>query len=164
MKKLDFQYLGQFIKLYSFKGEVILYSEIKPDIVEQLDLIFVSFNESYVPFKIIKLKTHKKNIYRTKLENIEIEDDAKKFINKRVYIEKNEKIDDDDNFENFKVYDKDKYIGIVISTYNKTGQTLIEVKMSKKTILIPLVDELIKKISYEEKKIQMILPEGLLDI
>ena len=164
MKKLDFQYLGEFIKLYSFKGEIILYSEIESDIVEQLDLIFVSFNESYVPFKIIKLKTHKKNIYRTKLENIEIEDDAKKFINKRVYIEKNEKIDDDDNFENFKVYDKDKYIGIVISTYNKTGKTLIEVKMSKKTILIPLVDELIKKISYEEKKIQMILPEGLLDI
>ena len=163
MKKLDFQYLGQFIKLYSFKGEVILYSEIKSEIVEQLDSIFVNFNESQVPFKIVKLKSHKKNIYRTKLENIESEDDAKRFINKSVYIEKNEKIDDD-NFENFKVYDKDKYLGVVISTYNKTGQTLIEVKMSKKTILIPLVDELIKAISYEEQKIQMILPEGLLDI
>ena len=164
MKKLDFQYLGQFIKLYSFKGEVILYSEIKSEIVEQLDSIFVNFNESQVPFKIVKLKSHKKNIYRTKLENIESEDDAKRFINKSVYIEKNEKIDDDDNFENFKVYDKDKYLGVVISTYNKTGQTLIEVKMSKKTILIPLVDELIKEISYEKQKIQMILPEGLLDI
>ena len=163
MKKLDFQYLGQFIKLYSFKGEVILYSEIKSEIVEQLDSIFVNFNESQVPFKIVKLKSHKKNIYRTKLENIESEDDAKRFINKSVYIEKNEKIDDD-NFENFKVYDKDKYLGVVISTYNKTGQTLIEVKMSKKTILIPLVDELIKEISYEKQKIQMILPEGLLDI
>ena len=164
MKKLDFQYLGQFIKLYSFKGEVILYSEIKSEIVEQLDSIFVNFNESQVPFKIVKLKSHKKNIYRTKLENIESEDDAKRFINKSVYIEKNEKIDNDDNFENFKVYDKDKYLGVVISTYNKTGQTLIEVKMSKKPILIPLVDELIKAISYEEQKIQMILPEGLLDI
>tara|TARA_B100001287_G_C22548446_1_gene465644 strand:+ start:208 stop:702 length:495 start_codon:yes stop_codon:yes gene_type:complete len=164
MKKLDFQYLGEFIKLFSFKGEVILYSEIKSDVVEQLNSIFVNFNESYVPFKIVKLKSHKKNIYRAKLENISNENDAKEFINKSVYIEKNEKIDDDDNVDNFKVYNKNKYIGIVISTYNKTGQTLIEVKMSKKTILIPLVDELIKDLSYEKQKIQMILPEGLLDI
>ena len=164
MKKLDFQYLGEFIKLFSFKGEVILYSEIKSDVVEQLNSIFVNFNESYVPFKIVKLKSHKKNIYRAKLENISSENDAKEFINKSVYIEKNEKIDDDDNVDNFKVYNKNKYIGIVLSTYNKTGQTLIEVKMSKKTILIPLVDELIKEISYEKQKIQMILPEGLLDI
>ena len=164
MKKLDFQYLGEFIKLFSFKGEVILYSEIKSDVVEQLNSIFVNFNESYVPFKIVKLKSHKKNIYRAKLENISSENDAKEFINKSVYIEKNEKIDDDDNVDNFKVYNKNKYIGIVISTYNKTGQTLIEVKMSKKTILIPLVDELIKEISYEKQEIQMILPEGLLDI
>ena len=98
------------------------------------------------------------------MENISNENDAKEFINKSVYIEKNEKIDDDDNVDNFKVYNKNKYIGIVLSTYNKTGQTLIEVKMSKKTILIPLVDELIKEISYEKQKIQMILPEGLLDI
>ena len=164
MKKLDFQYLGEFIKLFSFKGEVILYSEIKSDVVEQLNSIFVNFNESYVPFKIVKLKSHKKNIYRAKLENISNENDAKEFINKSVYIEKNEKIDDDDNVDNFKVYNKNKYIGIVLSTYNKTGQTLIEVKMSKKTILIPLVDELIKDLSYEKQKIQMILPEGLLDI
>ena len=164
MKKLDFQYLGEFIKLYSFKGEIILYSEIESDIVEQLDSIFVNFNESHVPFKIVKLKSHKKNIYRSKLENIESEDDAKKFINKSVYIEKTEKINDGDNVDNFKIYDKDKYVGVVISTYKKTGQTLIEVKMSEKTILIPLVDELIKQISYEEQKIKMILPEGLLDI
>ena len=164
MKRLDFHYLGEFIKLYSFKGEIILFSEIESEIVEQLDSIFVNFNESQVPFKIIKLKSHKKNIYRTKLENIESEDDAKKFINKSVYIEKIENINDGDNVDNFKIYDKDKYIGVVISTYNKTRQTLIEVEMSEKNILIPLVDELIKEINYEEQKIQMILPDGLLDI
>ena len=36
--------------------------------------------------------------------------------------------------------------------------------MSKKNVLIPLADELITEISHEEKKINMILPEGLLDI
>ena len=111
-KKLDFHYLGEFIKLYSFKGEIILYSEIESDIVQQLDSIFVNFNESQVPFKIVKLKSQKKNIYRVKLENIESEDDAKKFINKSVYIEKTENINDGDNVNNFKIYDKDKQVGV----------------------------------------------------
>ena len=51
----------------------------------------------------------------------------------------------DDNVDNFKIYDKDKYVGVVTSTYIRTRQTLIEVKMSEKTILVPLVDELIKE-------------------
>ena len=161
MKKLDFQYLGEFIKLYSFKGELILYSEIKSDKVEQLNSIFVNFNESYVPFKIVKIKSHKKNIYRAKLEGILSEADAKKFIKKGIHIEKIDKTDNN-NVDNFKVYDKDKFIGIVISSYNKTGQMIIEVKMNDKLVLIPFVDDFINQISEDE--IYMTLPDGLLDI
>ena len=161
MKKLDFQYLGEFIKLYSFKGELIFYSEIKSDKVEQLNSIFINFNESYVPFKIVKVKSHKKNIYRVKLEDILSESDAKKFIKKGIYTEK---IDNTDNsiVDNFKVYNKDKFIGIVISSYNKTGQMIIEVKMNDKLVLIPFVDDFINQISEDE--IYMTLPDGLLDI
>ena len=161
MKKLDFQYLGEFIKLYSFKGELILYSEIESHKVEQLNSIFVNFNESYVPFKIVKVKSHKKNIYRVKLEDILSESDAKKFIKKGIYIEKIDNTDNN-NVDNFKVYNKDKFIGIVISSYNKTGQMIIEVKMNDKLILIPFVDDFINQISEDE--IYMTLPDGLLDI
>ena len=161
MKKLDFQYLGEFIKLYSFKGELILYSEIKSDKVEQLNSIFVNFNESYVPFKIVKVKSHKKNIYRVKLEDIMSEADAKRFIKKGIYIEKIDNTDNN-NVDNFKVYNKDKFIGIVISSYNKTGQMIIEVKMNDKLVLIPFVDDFINRKSEDE--IYMTLPDGLLDI
>ena len=86
---------------------------------------------------------------------------AKKFIKKCIYIEK---IDNNDNsiVDNFKVYNKDKFIGIVISSYNKTGQMIIEVKMNDKLILIPFVDDFINQISEDE--IYMTLPDGLLDI
>ena len=57
-----------------------------------------------------------------------------------------------------------KYLGIVISTTNKTGQTIIEVKMKEKIVLIPFVDEFIVEINYDLNKIDMILPDGLLDI
>ena len=165
MKKPDLQYLGEFIKLFSFKGEIILYSDNTISLIENLDTIFIDIDGAFVPFQIKKSKSHKKNIFRVLLEGISSESEAKDFLKKSVYINKLENHDNINNIvDNFNVYNNNEYLGIVVSTINKTEQTLIEVKMSKKTVLIPLVDELITKINYDEKKIQMILPEGLLDI
>ena len=165
MKKPDLQYLGEFIKLFSFKGEIILYSDNTINLIENLDTIFIDIDGAFVPFQIKKSKSHKKNIFRVLLEGISSESEAKDLLKKSVYINKLENQDNINNIvDNFNVYNNNEYLGIVISTINKTGQTIIEVKMSKKTVLIPLVDELITKVNYDEKKIQMILPEGLLDI
>jgi len=165
MKKPDLQYLGEFIKLFSFKGELIFYSELKSVFVENLDSLFVNFNESYVPFQIIKVKSHKKNNYRTQLQNVNNESEAKRLLKKDIYVERIENSDNSDYLvDNFKVYNDNKYIGVVISTINKTEQSIMEVKMSDKVVLIPLVDQFIVEINDEELKIDMDLPEGLLDI
>ena len=165
MKKPDLQYLGEFIKLFSFKGELIFYSELKSVFVENLDSLFVNFNESYVPFQIIKVKSHKKNNYRTQLQNVNSESKAKRLLKKDIYIERIENSDNSDYLvDNFKVYNDNKYIGVVISTINKTEQSIMEVKMSDKVVLIPLVDQFIVEINDEELKIDMDLPEGLLDL
>ena len=165
MKKPDLQYLGEFIKLFSFKGELIFYSELKSVFVEKLDSLFVNFNESYVPFQITKVKSHKKNNYRTQLQNVNSESEAKRLLKKDIYIERIENSDNSDYLvDNFKVYNNNKYIGVVISTINKTEQSIMEVKMSNKVVLIPLVDQFIVEINDEELKIDMDLPEGLLDI
>ena len=165
MKKPDLQYLGEFIKLFSFKGELIFYSELKSVFVENLESLFVNFNESYVPFQIIKVKSHKKNNYRTQLKDVNSESEARRLLKKDIYIEKIESSDNTDYIvDNFKVYNNKKYIGVVISTFNKTGQSIMEVKMSDKVVLIPLVDQFVVEINDEELKIDMDLPEGLLDI
>ena len=165
MKKPDLQYLGEFIKLFSFRGELIFYSELKSVFVENLDSLFVNFNESYVPFQIIKVKSHKKNNYRTQLQNVNSESEAKRLLKKDIYVERIENSDNSDYLvDNFKVYNDNKYIGVVISTINKTEQSIMEVKMSDKVVLIPLVDQFIVEINDEELKIDMDLPEGLLDI
>ena len=164
MKKPDLQYLGEFIKLFSFKGEIILYSEASSTIIENIDSIFVEINEAFIPYEILRIKSHKKNIFRILLKNVSTESEANTFLKKNVFIQKTNDIISNKFLEKFEVYNKNEFVGVVISTINKTGQTIIEVKMSKKTVLIPLVDEFITEISYEEQKIYMILPEGLLDI
>ena len=165
MKKPDLQYLGEFIKLFSFKGEIILYSENTISLIENLDTIFIDIDGAFVPFQIKKSKSHKKNIFRVLLEGISSESEAKDFLKKSVYINKLENQDNINNIvDNFNVYNNNEYLGIVISTTNKTGQTIIEVKMKEKIVLIPFVDEFIVEINYDLNKIDMILPDGLLDI
>jgi len=165
MKKPDLQYLGEFIKLFSFKGEIILYSENTISLIENLDTIFIDIDGAFVPFQIKKSKSHKKNIFRVLLEGISSESEAKDFLKKSVYINKLENQDNINNIvDNFNVYNNNEYLGIVISTINKTGQTIIEVKMKEKIVLIPFVDEFIVEINYDLNKIDMILPDGLLDI
>ena len=165
MKKPDLQYLGEFIKLFSFKGEIILYSDISISLIENLDTIFIDIDGAFVPFQIKKSKSHKKNIFRVLLEGINSESEAKDFLKKRVYINKLEDQDNINNIvDNFNVYNNNEYLGIVISTINKTGQTIIEVQMKEKIVLIPFVDEFIVEINYDLNKIDMILPDGLLDI
>ena len=164
MKKPDLQYLGEFIKLFSFKGEIILYSEFSSTIIENIDSIFVEINEAFIPYEILRIKSHKKNIFRILLKNVSTESEANTFLKKNVFILKTNDSISNKFVEKFEVYNKNEFVGVILSTINKTGQTIIEVKMSKKTVLIPLVDEFITEISYEEQKIHMILPEGLLDI
>ena len=165
MKKPDLQYLGEFIKLFSFKGEIILYSDNTISLIENLDTIFIDIDGAFVPFQIKKSKSHKKNIFRVLLEGISSEYEAKDFLKKSVYINKLENQDNINNIvDNFNVYNNNEYLGIVISTINKTGQTIIEVKMKEKIVLIPFVNEFIVEINYDLNKIDMILPDGLLDI
>ena len=165
MKKPDLQYLGEFIKLFSYKGEIILYSDNTISLIENLDTIFIDIDGAFVPFQIKKSKSHKKNIFRLLLEGISSESEAKDLLKKSVYINKLENQDNINNIvDNFNVYNNNEYLGIVISTINKTGQTIIEVKMKEKIVLIPFVDEFIVEINYDLNKIDMILPDGLLDI
>ena len=99
------------------------------------------------------------------MEGIGSESEAKDFLKKSVYINKLENQDNINNIvDNFNVYNNNEFLGIVISTINKTGQTIIEVKMKEKIVLIPFVDEFIVEINYDLNKIDMILPDGLLDI
>ena len=97
MKKPDLQYLGEFIKLFSFKGEIILYSDNTISLIENLEAIFIDIDGAFVPFQIKKSKSHKKNIFRVLLEGISSESEAKDLLKKSVYINK---LENQDNINN----------------------------------------------------------------
>tara|TARA_B000000475_G_C15893511_1_gene405486 strand:- start:319 stop:834 length:516 start_codon:yes stop_codon:yes gene_type:complete len=171
MEKPDLQYLGKFIKLFSFKGEILLYSELNKDyLLDNIDSIFISLNESFIPFKISRIKTHKKNIFRFQIDGINNDSEAEKLLKKEVFILKTigANLDDQaisqDIVENFQVFNDNEYVGIVISVIENKDQSIIEVETNVKRVLIPLVKDFIDKIDLEKKELKMILPDGLLEL
>ena len=118
MKQPDLQYLGEFIKLFSFKGEIILYSEVSSTIIENIDSIFVEINEAFIPYEILRIKSHKKNIFRILLKNVSTESEANTFLRKNVFILKTNDSISNKIIDKFEVYNKNEFVGVIISTIN----------------------------------------------
>jgi 16S rRNA processing protein RimM len=73
---------------------------------------------------------------------------------------------DSEDMTGFSLFsENDKYIGSITGIMKNPGQWLLVVSRSDgKEILIPLHEDLIVGIDKEEKRIIMIIPEGLLDL
>ena len=55
-------------------------------------------------------------------------------------------------------------IGVVTRINDATAQPLFEIQQGDKEILIPLIDDFIKKVDRQHKEIQVKTPEGLIDL
>jgi 16S rRNA processing protein RimM len=66
---------------------------------------------------------------------------------------------------NFKVDDKKQGdIGNVKDVLDQTGQPIFIIQKGEKEILIPMTDEIIRKVDRKNKLIEIEAPEGLIDI
>ena len=65
----------------------------------------------------------------------------------------------------FKVVDRNfGEVGIIVKINETAAQPLFEIDREGTVILIPMVDEFIKKVDRENKKIEVQTPEGLIEL
>ena len=124
---------------------------------------------SYIPYFIADLKPQKQGEYIINLEDINKVEDAKKLVTKHVYV-------DEEILSGlaqrspllwigFKVVDAAKgNIGNVEDVVQTGSQWLAKLTIQNKEVLLPLIEQTIKKVDIKTRTIQMILPEGLLEI
>ena len=68
-------------------------------------------------------------------------------------------------FIGFKVVDRNfGEVGIIVKINETAAQPLFEIDREGTVILIPMVDEFIKKVDRENKKIEVQTPEGLIEL
>ncbi len=171
MKKQDCFYLGKIIKKYSFNGKVLV--KIDSDNSEKysnLKNVFVENDKVLIPFFIKKIKLHKPNIYRIQFEDINSEELANKILKKEIYLPlsslpklKGKKFYFHEVI-GFKAINNNNIIGIVEKINDQSPQAIFEIRNPDKLILVPIHNKFIIRINRKEKKIELNIPDGLLDL
>ena len=172
MQKEDCFYLGKIVKKYSFKGELLVKLDTDdPSIYTKMESVFIDKNKSLIPFFIERSSLHKSTLLRVKFEDIDSEEDADKLLKSELYLP----LEFLPQLTGNKFYYHEIFgfeaedlsfglIGIIKGVNDTTNQAILEIDRNGSEILIPLIDDFIKSVDREQKKIILEVPEGLIDI
>ena len=172
MQKEDCFYLGKIVKKYSFKGELLVKLDTDdPSIYTKMESVFIDKNKSLIPFFIERSSLHKSTLLRVKFEDIDSEEDADKLLKSELYLplEFLPQLTGNKFYYHeivgFEAEDLSfGLVGIVKGVNDTTNQAILEIERNGSEILILLIDDFIKSVDRELKKIILEVPEGLIDI
>jgi 16S rRNA processing protein RimM len=172
MQKEECFYLGKVVKKYSFKGEVIIKLDTdEPELYQDLEFVYIEIGKSLIPYFIKKSILQKFNQLRVDFEDVTSEADADNILKTDVYLPLEflpELTGNQFYFHEvigFALEDVNfGEVGIIRSINDKTAQALFIVEKDSKEILIPMVDDFIKKIDRKNKKVIVDTPKGLIEM
>ena len=163
-------FLGKVYKLHGYKGKVNIFNET--DVIldfPNIKYLFIDINSELIPYYIDTISLQKKSIILVKFEDINSENEAKKLLHCKIYIDKSDfKINSQSSKKILGYTVEDKKHGIlgkVIEIDTQTPQSLLYIKKNNDyPICIPLHEHFIKKINDEDKIITSLIPLELLEI
>ena len=165
---------GKIIKPHSYLGLVkvaFLFSGLDEVLVPGA-FLFIEWMEKPVPYLIEEIYWDNDDSARVKLADINNEEEAAKLRGRNVIISEAEipEPEDEEPEENectgYKVLDihDGTDLGIVMGIITAGPQTLFEVTLKGHAYMIPIHEDLIKRIKHHSKIILVDLPEGLTDL
>ena len=162
---MNYIYIGDIVNTHGIKGELRIISDFK-----YKNKVFIHDFKLYVgrTKELLTIDTYRKHKEYDMVKFYEVEDinDAIAYKGDKVYINKDDiKIDGyfNEDLIGLSVYSDDKFIGNVETIITNGSQEIFVIKNSDKKNLIPYVDEFIKKIDLNNRKIEVNLIEGLID-
>jgi len=172
MQKKDCFYLGRVVRKHSFKGEIVIKLDTdEPELYANIDAVFIDVGNNLIPFFIEKSLLQKGNQLRVKFEDFNTEEDAETIQKSDVYLP----LDLLPKLTGNKFYFHEVIgftiedihfgkVGTIVGINDKTAQPLFEIINGTKEILIPMIDDFIKKVDREQKNILVETPEGLIEM
>lgn len=172
MRKEDCFYLGKIVRKHSFKGEVVIKLDTdEPELYQKMESVFVDIGNNLIPFFIEKSLLQKGNQLRTRFQGIASEEDADAILKSDIYLPINLLPTLTGNkfyyheVMGFTVVDtRFGEVGTLVNINDKAAQPLFEIEKGEKEIFIPMIDDFIKKVDRESKRIEVTTPEGLIEL
>lgn len=170
MKVEDCYQLGEVIKTHGLNGEVSILLDVdNPSKYSELESVFVQQGQTLIPFFIDSIQINEKKAL-VGFEDIESIEQAQELVNCKLFLplsflpnlgEGNYYFHD---LVSCKVFENEKLLGIVKEVIDLSGNELLVVTNDSKEILIPIKDEILINVSIDSKRIDVRLPEGLLEL
>ena len=172
MLKEDCFFLGTVVGKYSYKGEVLIKLDTdQPELYENISSFFIETQTGLAPYFVKKSGLHKSSLLRVAFEDITDENDADGLLKKKVFLPLDmlPKLTGNRFYYHevigYDVIDKiHGNIGEVTGVNDNASQALLEIDYKSTQVLLPVVDEIIKRVDRSEKNLHVQIPEGLLDI
>ncbi len=170
MRVEDCYQLGYVTKTHGLKGEIQIFLDADaPEVYNKLESMFVLQNNTLIPFFIDTIQVNRDKAL-VKLDDVDELADAKALVSSEIYLPLSflPALPQGEYYFHeivgFELYDNDALIGKVTNVLTHTAQTLLAVDANGVEVLVPLTDEVVKKVDLGTKKINAVLPDGLLDI
>ena len=167
----DFFYLGKITKVVGFKGELSVYLDTdEPEKYHQLESVFLLLDEELIPFYIESVKVKNRQQLAVRFRDVGA-DEAPSFVNAELYLPLSFLPPLSGNkfyyheIKGFEIVDvKSGPVGTCTDVLEYPHQSLFQIDHDGVEVLLPIVDEVIKSVDRDKRQIEVILPEGLLDI
>lgn len=166
----EYYQLGNVVKTHGLRGEVVFFLDVDtPEEYQKLESVFIDINGKLVPFFIESLHLQGDRAI-VALEEIESLEDAEQLVGKSAFLPLNhlpELLAGKYYYHQlvgFLVYEEENLIGKVTEIFEMPHNHLMGVDHQGKEVLIPIEDEIILSVDLKAEKIDVRLPEGLLDL
>jgi 16S rRNA processing protein RimM len=161
---MEYFKVGKIVNTHGVRGEIKVYP-YTDNIENLLSLKMINLKDG-IDYKVISSKFHK-NMIIYKIKGIDTIEDTTRIMNKYLYIEKKDIVEEDtfyyEDLEGLDVYniDNNEYIGKLVYVFNTGANDIYEIKLDDKSIYIPAIKDVVKKVDLNEKKMFIKLMEGL---
>lgn len=162
--------LGKITKPFGYKGQMVFFLDVDtPEDYENLDSVFVEVKGALVPYFIKELNLNGNKAIVTFEDLTPAEAQALTGCKLFLPLDLLPKLDGNRFYYHevigWRVIDAEKGdIGTIASVIDYPAQALFQIMKNGKEILIPIIDEVIKRVDREEKKIHIEAPNGLIDL
>lgn len=162
--------IGKALKPHGVKGEFALDFDMMCFDEDNLPFLVFEMDGLFVPFFIDLLHVKSNCSAWVKLDGIDTEEAARQFSGKTIYLHLKYKVEADDEeadetLVGYDIYDKTLgLVGKIKDIDDSTMNTLFIVDRSGVEIMIPAVDEFVVEVDDDKKRIEMNLPQGLVNL
>lgn len=171
MTKDDCFFFGKITKTHGLKGEITIKLDVvNPADFAELKYLLIEERGALIPYFIESQKISGDKMF-VQLQDVKKMEQAVTFVGKAVFLPNElmpELADDEFYYKEiigFKLVDEEKgEIGLISNVLEYPTQAVIQVMKDGKEILVPIHDDIIRKVNKKAKVLNIKAPEGLIDM